>query len=248
MRALAAAVAALAVVSAPAAQAAAHPNLSGYWELKRKLPPADPALKAKVAPNTVEVPDAGAAELGAGDFGGLKLTPEALARAKAWKPQDDMTIAKACQPPTIIYALQGPFPIQIEQGTELIVMHLEYYDMVRVIHMDRRTHLPADAPDSKVGDSIGHWEGDTLVVDTTHLEPATITNNGLFHSNKAHVIERFKLSPDGKTLLASQEFEDPEALLNRGVRYLAWDKREGQYIYPYDCDPTFVLNYGARAK
>lgn len=239
---LAAAALFAAVVVAPAA---AHPDLSGYWEPMRKLPAPDPELMAKVAPNTALLADTGVAEFPRGEYGGLKPTPEALKRAADWKPSDDLVLSKVCSPPSIIYALQGPFPIRIDQGRDLMAIRLEYYDMTRLVFLDGRPHLPADAPHTKVGDSIGHWDGDLLVIDTTHLEPSTITNNGLFHSDKAHVIERFKLSADGKTLYATQEFEDPVTLENRGVRFIAWEKREGGYIYPYDCDPSYALNYGA---
>jgi len=114
---------------------------------------------------------------------------------------------------------------------------------VRLIFMDGRGHPPADAPHSKTGHSIGHWEGDELVVDTTNLSSATITNNGLNHSDKLHMVERYKLSPDHKTLMATEWFEDPEVLENNGARYIKWDAKPGNYIYPYDCDPSFALNY-----
>ena len=222
--------------------AAGRPDFSGTWAAGRGVPP-DPALVAKLPPNTVVVPDAGAPELPAGNFGGLRPTPAALAAAKKWSPRDEMTIDRVCLPPSIVYTMQGPFPMEIHQGTEFIVMRLEYYDLVRIIFLDGRPHPPADAPHTKVGHSIGRWEGATLVVDTTHISESTITNNGLNHSDKVHVIERFWLSADGKTLFAQQEFEDPEALENRGARYIAWDRAPGQYIYPYECDPTFAANY-----
>lgn len=221
-----------------------RPDLSGFWKLNEKIP-ADKALMDRLGPNTVVLHDTGAPELPRGDFGGLKLKPGALAAAEKWNPRDDLTIAKVCQPPSIIYAMQGPFPMEVFQGTELIVFKLEYYDMTRVIFLDGRGHPPKDAPHSKVGHSIGHWEGDVLVVDTDHMEAATITNNGLSHTEDAHVIERFKLSPDGKTLLSTQEFEDPAVLDNRGARFIGWTKEPGQYVNPYDCDPTFSLNYEA---
>ncbi len=57
------------------------------------------------------------------------------------------------------------------------------------------------------------------------------------------VIERFRLSPDGRNLLSTQEFEDSETLDNRGVRFIGWRKEDGQYVSPYDCDPSFGLQY-----
>jgi hypothetical protein len=225
------------------AAGAARPNLSGFWMLASGKPIEDPVLKAKISPGAVILADTGAVEFGIMDFGGLKLTPAAEAAARAWDSKDDMSIANACRIPSIVYAMQGPFPIEIFQGTELTVIRLEYFDMARVIFTDGRKHLPDGAPVTKTGDSIGYWEGDTLVVDTVHVKEATITNNGLSHSDKVHVIERFKLSADGKKLLATQEFEDPEMLLNKGVRFITWNRVEGDHVHAYDCDPSFAENY-----
>ncbi|MDB5717276.1 MAG: hypothetical protein JWM38_703 [Sphingomonas bacterium] len=225
-----------------ASAAAARPDLSGFWMLSRQQKPVDAALVAKLPPNTALLDDSGAVEFVAGAFGGLKLKPAARDAAARWKPENEMTVSRACARPSIVYATQGPFPFEILQGTEFIIFRYEYFDLVRIIFMDGRGHPGADAPHSKVGHSIGHWEGDELVVDTTHLERATITNNGLDHSDNIHVVERFKRSPDGKTLMSTMWFEDPEVLDNNGARYIQWHSEAGQ-IYPYDCDPAFGANY-----
>ncbi len=133
--------------------------------------------------NTAVLIDSGAFEYPKGEFGGLKLTPKAVELAKQWDPLDDMKLSNACKPPSIIYAMQGPFPMEVFQGTEFILIKLEYFDMMRIVFMDGRK-ADANTPDSKLGYSTGRWEGDTLVVETTHLEPSTITNNGLGHGNK----------------------------------------------------------------
>jgi hypothetical protein len=115
---------------------------------------------------------------------------------------------------------------------------------VRHIYTDGRPHPEPDLLwPTRMGDSIGHWEGDTLVVDTDHLEASTITNNGLDHSDNVHLIERYRLSPDGKRLEASQWFSDPEMIANNGARYIVWSKQPGQYIQPYECDPSLALEY-----
>ena len=229
----------------PSAQRAARPDLSGYWGAGRAFRAAEKDPRP-LPPNTVLLTDAGAPELAAGTFGGLKLKPATLAAAQKWKPADEMTLSKACQPPSLVYTMQGPFPMEIDQATELIVMRLEYYDLFRVIYLDGRGHPPADAPHTKMGHSIGRFEGSTLVVDTTHVAASTITNNGLDHGENVHFAERFWLSADGKTLMARQEFEDPDTIENRGARLVAWDRQAGEHIYPYECDPTFVLNYGTK--
>jgi len=223
----------------------AHPDFSGFWNLDAKVP-RDADLMSKVAPNTVFLDDTGPTEFPAGEYGGLKLKPAAIEAARKWSPYDQLTTENACKPPSIVYAMQGPFPIEIFQSEKFIVIKLEYYDMVRMIFLDgRQPEGPGEDnyPHSDVGFSSGHWEGNTLVVETTHLEAATLTNNGLDHTDAVRVLERFKLSDDGKTLLSTQEFEDPNVLENRGVRFIAWRKQAGQHVFPYECDPGFAGNY-----
>lgn len=244
-RALAALACASLLFATAGAAFAASPrvDLSGFWSLSRDKVKPDPDLMRRVAPNTVLLEDTGAAEFGTLEFGGLKLKPAALEQAKRWKPADDMTTSNACRIPSIVYALQGPFPIEIFQGTEMIVMRLEYFDMARVIFMDGRPDQPKSAPHTKTGFSRGRWDGDVLVVETTHLKEATITNNGLEHSRSVRVIERFRLSPDRKQLWATQEIEDPEVLENRGVRFIVWTRADGDHVHAYDCDPSFAEEY-----
>jgi hypothetical protein len=231
----------------PGQDASARSNLSGYWDLARPIPPPDPELMALAPAGAVWLEDAGAPEFPRGEYGGLVLTPHAQDVAERWESTDDFTLSLACAPPSIAYSMQGPFPLEIHQSDSFIVIRMEYFDVYRMIFLDGRGHPPEDAPHTKAGHSIGHWDGDILVVDTTHLEASTLTNNGLYHSDQMHVVERFKLSGDGRTLMATQEYEDPAMLQNRGVRFIAWTKGE-DYIYPYECDPSFALNYGAETE
>src|ERR1700704_3305451 len=85
-------------------------------------------------------------------------------------------------------------------------------------HMVRRVFLTdqhsGDVKPSWFGESIGHYEnGDTLVVDTIGLSTKNsfIDNFRTPHSTKEHVVERFKVAADGKTLEASVVVEDPDA-------------------------------------
>ena len=224
----------------------AHPDLSGFWNIGRPIAERDPELVSLIPEGTVFMDDAGGPEFVVGDYGGLILTPYAEEVAENWKPTDDFTMSLACATPSIAYSMQGPFPFEIYQSDDFIIIRMEYFDVVRIIFMDGRGHPGEDAPHYPAGHSIGHWEGDILVVDTTHIEPYTLTNNGLYHSDQLHVIERFKLSDDGQMLMATQEYEDPVTLQNRGYRFISWDKgAEDDQVYPYDCDPSFALNYGA---
>ena len=243
MRPALATAAALMLLAAPAA---AEPDLSGFWAPAFEQPEPDPAMIAKLPPNTVVIDDTGAAEFPRMEFGGLRLTPEALAHAEAWRPEDEMTLQRVCQPPSIVYSVQGPFPFEIDQTDDLIAFRYEYYDQIRLIFMDGRGHPPADAPHTKMGHSTGRWDGDELVVDTTHIAASTITNNGLDHTGEVHMVERYKLNPDGTKLLATQWFEDPAVLETNGARFIEWTRRPGEYIFPYECDPSFALEYLTR--
>lgn len=225
------------------APAHAEPDLSGFWNLDFGQGKPDPELIAKLPPNTVLIDDTGPAEFPAHEYGGLKPKPEALARAEAWKPTDEMKLDRVCLAPSIIYAIQGPFPFEVYQFPELIVFKYEYFDQVRLVFMDGRGHPGDDYPHSKMGHSIGHWEGDELVIDTTHIAASTITNNGLDHSADVHMVERYKLSPDGQRLVATEWFEDPVTLDNNGARFIQWAKHDGQHVFPYECDPSFAVEY-----
>src|SRR5690606_18979215 len=167
--------------------------------------------------DTLLLADSGLVEFPPGEFGGLKVTDTARAKAATYDIETQRSISTTCRAPSIIYSMQGPFPMEIFQGSDLIVIKMEYFDVVRVIFMNEDSH-PDDWPHSVSGHSIGHWEGDTLVVDTTHIQSATMLNNGLDHSDDMHLTERFRLSPDGQTLLVLQEYEDPAVFDGRAAR------------------------------
>ena len=76
---------------------------------------------------------------------------------------------------------------QIVQTPKFVVLHMETIHDARIISLDRRAHLPSSVR-SWTGDSIGHWEGDTLVVDTTNFSSKT---NFQGSSERLHTIERF---------------------------------------------------------
>jgi hypothetical protein len=82
----------------------------------------------------------------------------------------------------------------------------------RVIPLDGRAHsTDPETAATYNGDSVGHWDGDTLVVDVTRLTDETwLGDNGLFHSRRLHVTERLKRV--GETIQYQVTMEDPEVL------------------------------------
>jgi len=226
------------------AQIEKNSKLGGNWFIARgqeRLP----ELENMLAPNVAFIRDTGSPRVNGGDFGDLDVTDAARAEAMAWDPLASQTISEVCRPPSIIYAMPGPFYVEIFPATEMIVMKLEYYDLVRIIFMDGREHPGDDYPHTATGPSVGCCEGDVLEVDTTHLHKATIYDNGLNHSENIDVTERFMVSEDGNYLHMTQEFDDPEVLNNRAARYVVYAKEPG-HVHPYNCDPSYGANIQAR--
>jgi len=111
-----------------------------------------------------------------------------------------------CYLPGVPRATYMPFPFQIVQSTDTILISYEFADAVRTIHMTK--HEPS-ATDSWMGWSNGRWEGDTLVVDVTGLiEHSWLDRAGDFHSASLHVVERYTpVSP--YHLMYEATIEDP---------------------------------------
>jgi hypothetical protein len=213
-------------------------NLEGFWTVQFAPGAEAEELRSKLPPDAVFIDDAGGLELGEGEFGGLVLSDAARAEIANYDFRNELSAEFACTQPSVVLYMQAPFPFEIYQDDKLIVFRMEYFDMTRIIFMDGRAHPPADAPHSKNGHSIGHWEGDELVVDTTHILSGTFMNNGFSHSDDIHLVERFKLGDDGNTLTATQVSDDPGVFQGRAARLMTWRKAD-DYVYPYECDPSF---------
>ena len=113
------------------------------------------------------------------------------------------------------------FGFQIFQPANLrMVLTWEFAQrtLYRIIPTDGRPHIPASIKLFQ-GDSVGHWEGDTLVVDTTNLSDRTWFDTvGNFHSDAEHVVERFT-PVDSNTVKYEATVEDPKVLTKPGSRW-----------------------------
>lgn len=96
---------------------------------------------------------------------------------------------------------------RIQQTKDTIKIDYGFLDISRTIHLNMTTH-PKDVPPSKWGHSIGRWDGDTLIVDTTGFLAGPIAA-GIMHSDRFHLVERFTMSADGRQLTRSWVGEDP---------------------------------------
>jgi hypothetical protein len=148
--------------------------------------------------------------------------------------QDQCLAFATAGPPMLPYSYNSNY--QIMQTTDAFVVHAEMIHDARIIHLDGRPHL---SPEIRrwMGDSVGHWAGDTLVVDTTNFN-----DGGGFYGDAGgnfgwdrnlHVIERFSLL-DAETLLYRFEIDDATAFTQPWKGELTMARSPGP-IYEYAC-------------
>jgi hypothetical protein len=101
-------------------------------------------------------------------------------------------VFRNCSPPGFPRIFLHPFPMQIVQAPGEVIMLFEWDSVRHQIFTDGRPHDAALGP-SWMGDSIGHWEGDALVVDTVNFNDKTwLDRMGHPHSDALHVVERIR--------------------------------------------------------
>ena len=117
---------------------------------------------------------------------------------------------------------------QIVQTKDAVMILVEMVHDVRVIRMNG-THAPSNIR-QWLGDSIGHWEGDTLVVDTTNFNDETLFEGA---SPNLHVIERFQRI-DANTILYKVTIDDPSTFAQQWTMEYPFVAARGP-IYEYAC-------------
>jgi hypothetical protein len=139
-----------------------------------------------------------------------------------------------CLPPGVPrLSITGLFPIQIVQTPEQVIILYEYMNVFRVIPLKAK-HADDLVP-TYMGDSVGHWEGDTLVVDVISFNDKTwLTGTGTFHSDGLHVIERYT-RVDKDRINYDVTLEDPKVLTNPWNIHTSFMLREGTRVQEYVC-------------
>jgi hypothetical protein len=194
----------------------ARPDLSGYWELPvdgRLVPPAK--LAAKVTPAMLE--------------------EEARKSAKA---------IRWCNWVGMPTTMDTGRPFNLRQGArEIVIVADSPVTPVRHFYLNRKTHVDPEIFDPTTsGDSIAHWEGDTLVVDTFGFDPTkgvTRIPGGGFRTASTRLVERYRLVNNGSVLSVRFTWTDPAVFAaphTYEFRYHRVD--EGYEPRPYQlCDP-----------
>lgn len=173
-------------------------NLSAYWELK-DLPGYQPSrdMHAEFMAEYKR-----------------KLEEEDTARARSNTPRSYIpTASGACTPMGMPFMMGQSPPINITQGSDEILVFSEQHSSGRHIYLDGRPHPAPEYLDRTTnGHSIGHWEGNVLVVDTVGFiddQGMTSVVGGGVRRSTSHLIERFHLVDGGAKLWYEATWDDP---------------------------------------
>ena len=193
-------------LTAPAPRTAwDKPDFSGLWENGRGGPAAAGAVP--LDPPTITF-----ANIGAGIKGGLPLKPwaaELLKQRTADHSKDNPDAH--CLPMGIMQYHEHPQPRKIVQTPDMLLIIYEANAGLRQIFLDGRPSPPADVDPWWFGYSVGHWEGDTLVVETTHTRDISwLDINGSPLTPDGKIIERFR-RPNFGNLEIIVTVDDPTA-------------------------------------
>lgn len=185
-----------------------HPDFSGVW-----WKGADVGGKT-ASGGSITAPAGGRGATPPPTFTSL-YTPAAAAKAKTLSDKDDPALG--CTNTAFGTLNVSLFDVgavgQIVQTPKFLIMLTETYNSFQIIPIDGRPRRDA-VPPSNRGDAIGHWEGDTLVVDKTNFtDTSWIYAEGRvsFHSDAMHVVERYR-RVDANTLEIEATVEDPKVL------------------------------------
>jgi len=141
-----------------------------------------------------------------------------------------------CMPPGMPGMMgTGQYPIEFLFTPGRVTTLHEAWMQNRTIFTDGRGH-PDDLEPGFFGHSIGHWEGDTLVVDTVGIKTITELSRGIKHSDKLHVTERIHLAKDNPdSLVIEMTMEDPEALAAPYHRTLNFRRERDWNLMEFVC-------------
>jgi hypothetical protein len=200
---------------APAAGGSAQQvGLSGYWEL---------------VPDNLRIPPA-------------SLLPSVTPAVIAAQGKRDLHAVRWCHTVGLPMAMVLARPIEIRVGQREAYIVFEANAVVRHVYLARKTHINPDEFDpSTSGDSIGHWEGDTLVVDTIGFHGGrgvTAIPGGGFRTETSRLTERFRVMGGGTVLSVLATWTDPKMFRASHIYELRYARLPDSYEPrpPVPCD------------
>lgn len=198
---------------AGAQQSSPAPDLSGVWAVsnfKQELAQMAPELNPKVPP----------------------FLPAAAAKYAKMNHNDSPSAH--CLPPGVPFLMTMPYPFEIIQVPGRVLTIHEFGNFVRRIHTDGRNH-PADPDPTWLGDSVGKWDGGTLVVDSVGFnDKSWMDLTGLTHSEALHLTERFRLI-DRNTLSDDITIDDPMTFTKAWTVHVTYSRKPDWEIQEFVC-------------
>jgi len=217
------------VLAAAVTPASAQVDLSGIWA----------PLFHEDQPERVPGPEVG-------DYSGLPITDAERLRGESWDASLLTLPEHQCKPHPSTYGFRGVGNLRIanvidEETQQLtkIFTHIQWQEQEREIWMDDRPSPPDFAAHTWQGFSKGHWEGNTLVVETDHLKAGWIRRNGLALTDKAHMTERF--IRHGNLLTHVYIIEDPYYLTEPLVKTNGFQLTNDLTMAPYPCQSVIEV-------
>ena len=195
-----------------------------------------------------------------GDYTGLPINAEARAVAEAWDASVLSLPELQCRPHPAPYAERTPgnpanaqmrWWKEVDPATQELTAYRKrgaWMEPERTIWMDGRPHPPEYAPHTWQGFSTGQWQGNTLVVRTTHIKEGFLRRNGVPHSDKLVMTEYFVRH--GSYLTSNLYVEDPVYLEEPLLRNSIWvlDARLADLHNRYPCGPNEIVIEVVRPK
>jgi hypothetical protein len=178
-----------------------------------------------------------------------RLTPTAL-KTYPLDPADDPGFLR-CEPWGLARQMFAPHQLEIRQrGKDQMELRYGEWDARRTIHLDGRKRPVNQAP-SPMGYSVGRWDGETLVVETSGIAANIASWPDLSatarHSDQLRVVERYTRSKDGNTLQLTATMEDPWSLGEPVVFKKIWRWAPDSKITPYkNCERPTEFKRGVR--
>lgn len=156
-----------------------------------------------------------------------------LVERRGLKPRNDMT---RCVPSGTPRVMGAPLPMMILQTARKITFIQEYHHQLRHIYLDEPLPAREDIELSFMGESVGRWDGETLVIETFALHPDTVLDReGLPKTTDMHIEERLRLIDNGQRLENLMTFTDPEMYTQPwSTRYL-YERKAGVQLKEYNC-------------
>lgn len=176
-----------------------------------------------------------------GDYAGLPISDAGRLRADSWDASLLTLPEHQCKPHPSTYGFRGVGNLRISpmynDATQQLVKlftHIQWQEQEREIWMDGRPHPPDYATHTWQGFSTGRWEGNVLVVRTTHLKAGWIRRNGLSITDQATMTERF--IRHGNYLTHIYIIEDPYYLTEPLIKTNGFQLTSQVTMAPYPCD------------